>query len=214
MLVTFDSVKQDILSNYIAEETGINVKLLKSELRKENGRKVADDKVNGDFTESVPTVTMVEMFIEKHYRIRYNDISNTFEVLDLDSTEDEPEWENMNENTIYRRLQKQHIKYSISDLTSLLRSDFVEHYNPIRNYFTDNPEWDGMDHIAKLATYVIVQPTDRARFNRMFRKMLIRSVACSLEYTFNKHAFILVHEKQNSGKSTFLRWLCPPTPLS
>jgi len=67
-----------------------------------------------------------------------------------------------------------------------------------------------MDHIARLARYVIVEQAERDRFNRMFEKMFIRTVACSLEMDFNKQAFILIHEKQNSGKSTFFRWLCPP----
>jgi len=40
--------------------------------------------------------------------------------------------------------------------------------------------------------------------------MFVRSVACSLEADFNKQCFTFVHEKQNSGKSTFMRWLCPP----
>ena len=40
--------------------------------------------------------------------------------------------------------------------------------------------------------------------------MLVRTIACALlDGVFNKQAFILVHEKQNSGKSTFCRWLCP-----
>ena len=39
--------------------------------------------------------------------------------------------------------------------------------------------------------------------------MLIRSIACSLNNSIvNKQCFILVHDKQNSGKTTFLRFLC------
>lgn len=41
--------------------------------------------------------------------------------------------------------------------------------------------------------------------------MLVRCIACALDDSvFNKQAFILIHENQNSGKSTFCRWLCPP----
>lgn len=208
ILLTFDSVKQDILSSFICDETNLPKKLLKEEIKKANAERIKETKVNGEFTESTPLVTMVETYLSNHYKIRYNDISNTFELLDMSA--EEPEWEAMNENNIYRRLQKQHIKYSMSDLTSLLRSDFVEHYNPIKEYFANGKEWDGQDHIGKLGEYVIVDEEARPRFNRMFKKMFVRSVACSLEFTFNKHAFILVHEKQNSGKSTFLRWICPP----
>ena len=41
--------------------------------------------------------------------------------------------------------------------------------------------------------------------------MLVRSIACALlEYVFNKQVFVLVGAGQNTGKSTFCRWLCPP----
>lgn len=40
---------------------------------------------------------------------------------------------------------------------------------------------------------------------------MVRTVACALdENYFNKQALIIVQEKQNSGKSTFIRFLCPP----
>jgi len=35
-------------------------------------------------------------------------------------------------------------------------------------------------------------------------------IASGIEVALNKQAFILAHQKQNSGKSTFLRWLNPP----
>jgi predicted P-loop ATPase len=36
-------------------------------------------------------------------------------------------------------------------------------------------------------------------------------IACALENNvFNKQVFVLVGEGQNTGKSTFCRWLCPP----
>jgi predicted P-loop ATPase len=39
--------------------------------------------------------------------------------------------------------------------------------------------------------------------------MFVRTVACSLEIKLNKQCLVLVHDKQNSGKTTFLRWLVP-----
>ena len=64
-------------------------------------------------------------------------------------------------------------------------------------------------YIDLLCQYI---PTkDPERLKKHFRKMLVRCIACALDDSvFNKQAFILVHEKQNSGKSTFCRWLCPP----
>jgi len=44
------------------------------------------------------------------------------------------------------------------------------------------------------------------------KKWLVRAVKTAIDDNyFNKQAFVLVSIKQNSGKSTFCRFLCPPT---
>jgi DNA primase catalytic core len=169
--------------------------------------------VNGDAEEgeTSPLINRVENFISKHYEIRYNDISNQFQAKEIDK--EETIFELLNENNILRNLRKHHFNYSAANLIELLKSDFVEHFNPIIEYFEKLPRWDGKTkHIQNLAKYIILEDeADRDRFERMFRKMFIRSIACSFEIAFNKHAFILVHERQSSGKTTFLRWLVPQT---
>lgn len=91
-------------------------------------------------------------------------------------------------------------------------SDFVQKYDPFINYFESLGKWDSateLDYIDLLSDFLPV--TDKVRFNKHFKKMLVRSIACALEpNVFNKQVFILVGETQNTGKSTFCRWLCPP----
>jgi hypothetical protein len=161
--------------------------------------------------ESSPLVSRVEQYITKRYKIYFNVVANRFMYKEHDAKE----FSEMNEHNIYRELQKAHLKYSMSDLRSLLKSDFVEKRNVFVEYFEDLPPWDGEDHIGNLSTYIKVQNmpgrnNEQERFERMFKKMFVRSVACSLEADFNKQCFTFVHEKQNSGKSSFMRWLCPP----
>jgi len=161
--------------------------------------------------ETSAQVTRVELYIKKRYQIYFNIVANKFMYREHNQVE----FKILNEHNIYRELQKAHIRYSMSDLKSLLRSDFVEEKNPFIDYFEKLPAWDGDDHIEKLAGYITVQEpsefsNEKDRFLRMFKKMFVRSVACSLEVSFNKQCFTLVDEKQNTGKSTFLRWLCPP----
>ena len=124
------------------------------------------------------------------------------------------EFEILNEHNIYRELQKSHIRYSMSDLKSLLRSDFISKRNVFFEYFENLSPWDGEDHIKNLAEYITIQElsnnsTEKDRFIRMFRKMFVRSIACSLEINANKQCFTIVGPKQNIGKSYLLRWLCP-----
>lgn len=98
----------------------------------------------------------------------------------------------------------------MNDLISILKSDFVPTYNPLEEYFESLPKWDGKtDYIAQLAGYV--QAIDRDQFAYHFKKWAVRAVKCVLEEGyFNKQCFVLVQKGQNTGKSTFCRFLCPP----
>ena len=156
-------------------------------------------------------ISRVESYISKNYDIYFNVIANRFMAREKGDLE----YSELNIDNIYRQLKKSHINYSISDIKSLMKSDYVPRKNVFMEYFKNLPEWDGEDHIKNLSGFIKVQELskysqERSRFENMFRKMLVRSVACGLEVDFNKHCFTLVHEKQSSGKTTFLRWLCPP----
>lgn len=149
---------------------------------------------------------LAKEFIEKHYLIRYNIIANEYECRPLDKTD----YGLLNENNIFVKMQVSGLNISLNHLVALLKSDFVKRYNPFNEYFETLPVWnEETDYISELANFIITK--DRERFNRNFKKWLVRVVACALiDSYFNKQAFILVHDRQNSGKSTFCRFLCPP----
>ena len=148
-----------------------------------------------------------EIFIKSNYDLQYNEVSNEVECKDKDQSEYTP----LNENNLFRDLQLSDIKVSMNNLLSLLRSDFVTAINPFHEYFNSLPTWekDSTDYIDTLANFV--KAKDQKQFNHHFKKMLVRTVACALhESYFNKHAFIIIGKKQNTGKSTWIRFLCPP----
>lgn len=212
MMLDLPQIRIDLYKNVISRKHKVPkqgiadmLKTARAERDASMGVEPGDDETS---TLSVPLITRVESYINRRYVIRYNVISNQFQCR---RNEDESRYELMNENNILRDLRTHHFNYPMSNLIELLKSDFVMQYNPFREYFEKLPKWDGhTDHIGNLAKYIELEDeSDRDRFKRMFRKMFIRSIACSFEEAFNKHAFILVHEQQSSGKTTFLRWLCP-----
>ncbi|HNQ67815.1 MAG TPA: BT4734/BF3469 family protein [Bacteroidales bacterium] len=148
---------------------------------------------------------ITEEYLSKNFDLRYNVISNKFEYKKKLGSE----WEEMNENNMFIKLQKDNINISLNHLIALLRSDFVLKYHVFREYFDNLPEWDGTtDYILHLSSYLITQ--DRERLDRHFKKWLVRAVKTAIDdHYFNKQAFVLVSMKQNSGKSTFCRFLCP-----
>ena len=149
---------------------------------------------------------ITEEYLNQRYDVRYNVISNKFEYRD----KGEVKFREMNENNMFIQLQKDNINISLNHLIALLKSDFVKEYDVFRDYFESLPNWDGeTDYIGKLASYL--QSQDSKRLSHHFKKWLVRAVRNSIDQNyFNKQCFVLVSTKQNSGKSTFCRFLCPP----
>lgn len=175
-------------------------------IAKKYGVTVYDKKNDGK--ENANIFDIVADYLNQRYEFRYNEVSNRIEQKLI---EDE-NFKELNECNIYVELQRKNYRFSQSNLTALLRSDFVSPYNPIQEYFENLTPYNALkeaDHIAQLCKYIVAK--NPQRFAAQFKKHLVRSVACALDNSvFNKQAFILVHEKQNSGKTTFCRWLCPP----
>ena len=149
----------------------------------------------------------LEKYLTAQFHFRLNEITGSIEF----KKRQENLWEELNEFNIYRQLRLEGFKINLNELIYLLKSDYVERFNPFLFYFESLPGWEGHngDHITRLCSYVKLR--NSSRFERHFRKWLVRTIKCALEDQYcNKNAIILVHEVQNSGKTTFIRFLCPP----
>jgi predicted P-loop ATPase len=171
-------------------------------MNKNNKNKLTDS----GFSETIFQIT--EKYLNNHFNIRYNVVTNSMQFKKVTTTK----YDDLNVDALYVNLQNNRININIQKLNSLLNSEIMESYNPFKNYFEKVCKigrTQNIDHIDLLANYI--KTKNQTRFKLHFKKMLVRSVACSLDDRFvNKQAFILVHDKQNSGKTTFLNWLCPP----
>lgn len=150
-----------------------------------------------------------EIYLENKYEIRLNEVSGRVESRLKDSSESFTE---LNEANIFRELQHNNIPLSIPKISTLLQSDFVPKYNPFQSYFEGLGAWDKeteTDFIEKLCSYLPV--VAKERFQIQFKKWVVRCIACALKINdLNKQVLVFVGEGQNTGKSTFCRWLCPP----
>lgn len=147
-----------------------------------------------------------EDYLRRKYDFRYNTVSLDIEV----SRKNEKDFKQLNENNLYVELNKSGIKVGMDKLICILKSNFVPLFNPVVSYFETLPNWDQIDHIGNLALHLHAeQPT---QLYHQFKKWLVRCVKCAIvPRYYNKQAFILVHSEQNSGKTTFCRFLCPPS---
>jgi predicted P-loop ATPase len=162
--------------------------------------------------QNLPKITIIENFLNKNFDFRFNKIKAITEYKDKYNSSD---WQEVNENSISRFLQKNYHSYSPTNTGSLLYSDFVKEFNPIKEYFDNLTLWDKTtepDYIKLLASYI--DTTNNERFTKHLYKMLIRCIECSTfegktNTKFNKHVFVLMSDKQSLGKSYFCEWLCP-----
>ncbi len=152
---------------------------------------------------SVTVFDKVIKYLNQKYQVRYNEIALEFEIR----TENE-DWDELNVNSLYIELIQSGINITLNKLEILLKSHLIEKYNPIQNYYKNLPKWNGENHIQKLASYITT--TDNQSFQSHFEKWLTRAVLCSLKKGYvNKQCLVLFNTKQNSGKTSFLRFLIP-----
>ena len=78
------------------------------------------------------TWDVAEGFIKQKYEIRYNAISNKAEYRILKSTDN---FIDINEDSIYRDMQKNNVSFSLNKLRSLLASDFIAKYDNKKPHF-------------------------------------------------------------------------------
>lgn len=166
------------------------------------------DDANKLYNLGTPTHTIFDKtinYLNDKYIIRFNEISLEYEI----SLKDKSEWDILNLNSLYIELCQAEIKISIKNLETLIRSHLIDKYNPIKEYFTTLEKWDGEDHIKNLASYL--KTDDDQVFTCQFEKWLTRVVLCVLKKNFvNKQCLVFTNTLQNSGKTTFFRFLIPP----
>ena len=149
--------------------------------------------------------TINEYMVGK-YDIRFDELGHEFQI----SFKDQNNWEVLETNSFLIELAQSNIEVNPAKLEIFLKSYFIPKFNPISEYFKSLPNWQGEDHIKDLATYLPLKEPELFQYH--FKKWLVRSVKCALEQDyFNKQCLVLVHPQQNSGKSTWCRFLSPPT---
>lgn len=144
-------------------------------------------------------------YLNEKYNIRFNTIALELEIQLKEKNEN---WSVLNINSLLIELAQSGIDITMNKLEILVRSHLIRQYNPIREYFENLESWDGEDYIQKLSSYL--RTNDDKAFLHHFEKWLTRAVLCSLTKGYvNKQSLVLASH-QNSGKSSFLRFLIPP----
>lgn len=166
------------------------------------------NRVFGEYAEELnydnfPAIQKVQIFLAKRWLLKFNKVSAQPEMSPLGCDD----LHTVNPDEIHRQLQINKIKFGLDSVKSLLRSDFVKSYDPIQDYFKSLTYDNSKDYIDQLASYI---KTEEGEFwPKQFKKSLIRSIACGLGKKENRIVTVLYGQKQETGKTTFIRFLCP-----
>ena len=157
-----------------------------------------------------PLLLRIEEFIDEHYCVRLNLLSQQYEVSERGTER----WTSVN-GTLCNRILMELNRSGIILAKPYLVKTVIEGgtlatpYHPVRSYLESLPEWDDAGHIEALFRRV----TDDEQLLRWLRKWFIAMVAqvTGRMGTYgNSVCPILISSVQGWGKSQFAKLLMPP----
>lgn len=157
--------------------------------------------------EKISNINKIESFLLEKYEFRFNVAMGTIEYK-LHSDILFQTMRDYTENSMFREILKAGIKCNISNLRSILGSDFCPIYDPFVEYFNALPAWDGeTDYISMLSE--TIKTTKKEEWEICFRKWIVAYVGCIIKTETINHTAIVFAGKQGIGKTTWLEKLVP-----
>jgi len=160
-----------------------------------------------DDEEKPAAIERLEMFLNKRYNFRYNIVTGKLEYKKVRNQMYKPITDFV-ENSILREVLKAKVKCSIQGLRYLLMSDYVEQFDPFKEYFFNlsaiNQE---VDYITELANTITT--TNQELWLECFKKWFVAMVACVTNEKVVNQTVIVFSGKQGIGKTTWMEKLVP-----
>lgn len=182
-----------------------------SEKKNEPDSEITDSNApfNDDKKKKSISIIELEEKMNDLFEFKLNEITNRIYFKEKLESSD---WMEANENDIYLKLHKQHIPATIPAIKILLGSSFIPRLNPLLEYFKSNQsnynkEKHG-DYISHFLSFCNVD--DPEFFSKTFKVWIVNAVQTVFETkAFNKMIFVFFNTKQNSGKTSFARFIIP-----
>lgn len=152
-------------------------------------------------------IEQIQAFLTANYEFKFNSITQRLLVRIRGTDKPFHYLESYEFNTILRKIKIQNIGCSKDTLFMILRSDFVQQFDPYTSYLNNLPEWDGVDYISQLASSVTV--TQPQHFEKCLKKWLVGMVATLLDENVSNQTAIIFSGAQGIGKTTWFHTILP-----
>ena len=126
-------------------------------------------------------------------------------------------------------MQHHGMAVNLNELHTLLGSDFVKEYHPLKEYLDGLPPWDGeTDYIGRLAAMVHVKESPHSplqqdksrerndlsetpvRFADILKRWMVSMIAAALNETVVNQVILTLIGRQGSYKTSFMQHILPP----
>lgn len=201
-------------------------------------RSVRKKEKENDSSHKKATVEEMEEFINGYMKFRMNMLTHQIETqLIADAYTDRPEasachWQRLTdhiENSLWCAMQHHGMAVNLNELHTLLGSDFVKEYHPLKEYLDGLPPWDGeTDYIGRLAAMVHVKESPHSplqqdksrerndlsetpvRFADILKRWMVSMIAAALDETVVNQVILTLIGRQDSYKTSFMQHILPP----
>lgn len=166
-----------------------------------------------------PSMKMLKQWLSMRYEFHRNEVTGYYEVCSRDVLKGKfHHWTRMDdniENSLWIEMEEDGLQTQQPKLHSLINSDFSEKYNPLLDYLTALPAWDGKtDYIQMLADRIHIADTDGAHhtqedFRYFFKKWFVAMVVTWVTDTVVGQTILIFVGKGGLFKTTFFDKLLP-----
>lgn len=166
-----------------------------------------------------PSMKMLKQWLSMRYEFHRNEVTGYYEVCSRDVIKGKfHRWTRMDdniENSLWIEMEEDGLQTQQPRLNSLINSDFSEKYNPLLDYLTALPAWDGKtDYIQMLADRIHIADTDGAHhtqedFRYFFKKWFVAMVVTWVTDTVVGQTILIFVGKGGLFKTTFFDKLLP-----
>lgn len=166
-----------------------------------------------------PSMKMLKQWLSMRYEFHRNEVTGYYEVCSRDVLKGKfHSWTRMDdniENSLWIEMEEDGLQTQLPRLHSLINSDFSEKYNPLLDYLTALPTWDGKtDYIQMLADRIHIANTDGAHhtqedFRYFFKKWFVAMVVTWVTDTVVGQTILIFVGKGGLFKTTFFDKLLP-----
>lgn len=166
-----------------------------------------------------PSMKMLKQWLSMRYEFHRNEVTGYYEVCSRDVIKGKfHHWTRMDdniENSLWIEMEEDGLQTQQPRLHSLINSDFSEKYNPLLDFLTSLPEWDGKtDYIEMLADRIHIANTDGAHhtqedFRYFFKKWFVAMVVTWVTDTVVGQTILIFVGKGGLFKTTFFDKLLP-----